>query len=95
MCSTAETYLVFRRLNDLSGFCNPLPLPAHPTLNITTFISSQPHRGTTAFIDAATDHVVLILSPNSIYFPVVSLAVMSLGAVVTTANTLNTAGERQ
>ncbi|KAF3492669.1 hypothetical protein DY000_02057813 [Brassica cretica] len=28
-------------------------------------------------------------------FPVVSLAIMSLGAVVTTVNTLNTAGERQ
>ncbi|KAL0699766.1 hypothetical protein Bca4012_055888 [Brassica carinata] len=114
-----------------SGFCksnstfyskrNPLPLPANPSLDVTTFISSQPHRGTTAFIDAATGHrltfsdlwtavervadclhhdiglrrghVVLILSPNSIYFPVFTLAVMSLGAVVTTANTLNTAGE--
>ncbi|KAJ4889555.1 4-coumarate--CoA ligase-like 4 [Raphanus sativus] len=118
-------------IDSRSGFCksnstfyskrNPLPLPANPSLDITTFISSQPHRGTTAFIDAATGHhltfsalwtavervadclhhdiglrrghVVLILSPNSIYFPVVSLAVMSLGAVVTTANTLNTAAE--
>ncbi|CAA7036001.1 unnamed protein product [Microthlaspi erraticum] len=114
-----------------SGFCksnstfyskrNPLTLPPNPSLDVTTFISSQPHHGTTAFIDAATGHsmsfsdlwravdrvtdclhheigirkndVVLILSPNSIYIPVVCLSVMSLGAVVTTANTLNTAGE--
>ncbi|KAF8113697.1 hypothetical protein N665_0046s0046 [Sinapis alba] len=118
-------------IDSRSGFCksnstfyskrNPLPLPASPSLDVTTFISSQPHRGTTAFIDASSGHrlsfsdlwtavervadclhhdiglrrghVVLILSPNSIYFPVVCLAVMSLGAVVTTANTLNTAGE--
>ncbi|CAH2036721.1 unnamed protein product [Thlaspi arvense] len=114
-----------------SGFCKanstfytkrkPLSLPANPSLDVTTFISSQPHRGTTAFIDAATGHrisfsdlwravdrvadclhhdigirrgdVVLILSPNSVYIPIVCLSVMSLGAVVTTANTLNTAGE--
>ncbi|MED6169389.1 4-coumarate--CoA ligase-like 5, partial [Stylosanthes scabra] len=29
-------------------------------------------------------NVVLLLSPNSIYFPVVCLAVMSLGAIITT-----------
>ncbi|KAJ0237495.1 AMP-binding enzyme [Hirschfeldia incana] len=118
-------------IDSRSGFCksnstfyskrNPLHLPANPSLDITTFISSQPHRGTSAFIDATTGHrlsftelwtavervadclhhdiglrkghVVLILSPNSVYFPVFSLAVMSLGAVVTTANTLNTAAE--
>lgn len=38
-------------------------------------------------------NVVLILSPNSIYFPVVCLAVMSLGAIITTSNPLNTAAE--
>ncbi|ESQ34746.1 hypothetical protein EUTSA_v10007280mg [Eutrema salsugineum] len=118
-------------IDSRNGFCNanstfyskrnPLPLPANTSLDITTFISSQPHRGTTAFIDAATGHrisfsdlwravnrvadclhhdvgirrgdVVLILSPNSISIPVVCLAVMSLGAVVTTSNPLNTAGE--
>ncbi|KAE9617269.1 hypothetical protein Lal_00034685 [Lupinus albus] len=37
--------------------------------------------------------VVFILSPNSIYFPVVSLSVMSLGAIITTTNPLNTANE--
>ncbi|RAL43218.1 hypothetical protein DM860_010000 [Cuscuta australis] len=37
--------------------------------------------------------VVLVLSPNSIFFPVVCLAVMSLGAVITTTNPLNTKGE--
>lgn len=37
--------------------------------------------------------VVLILSPNSILFPVVSFAVMSLGAVLTTTNPLNTTEE--
>ncbi|KAG2319652.1 hypothetical protein Bca52824_012865 [Brassica carinata] len=38
-------------------------------------------------------HVVLLLSPNSILFPVVCLSVMSLGAVITTTNPLNTAAE--
>lgn len=37
--------------------------------------------------------VVLLLSPNSIYFPVVALAVMSIGSVLTTTNPLNTPGE--
>ncbi|CAD5313267.1 unnamed protein product [Arabidopsis thaliana] len=114
-----------------SGFCKsnstfyskrqPLSLPPNLSLDVTTFISSQPHRGKTAFIDAATGQcltfsdlwravdrvadclyhevgirrgdVVLILSPNSIFIPVVCLSVMSLGAVFTTANTLNTSGE--
>nr|KYP65237.1 4-coumarate--CoA ligase-like 5 [Cajanus cajan] len=113
-----------------SGFCRsnsifyskrkPLPLPPNPSLDVTTFISSRAHRGTTAFIDAATGQtltyaqlwraveglatslssmgirkgdVVLILSPNSIHFPVVCLAAMSLGAVITTTNPLNTARE--
>ncbi|KAM0919787.1 hypothetical protein ACQ4PT_007941 [Festuca glaucescens] len=38
-------------------------------------------------------HVALILSPNSVHFPVAALAAMSLGAVVTTANPLNTTAE--
>ncbi|KAK7321836.1 hypothetical protein VNO77_32822 [Canavalia gladiata] len=37
--------------------------------------------------------VILILSPNSILFPVVCLAVMSLGAIITTTNPLNTTSE--
>lgn len=37
--------------------------------------------------------VILLLSPNSIFFPVVCLAVMSLGAVITTTNPLNTSRE--
>ncbi|KAL1209393.1 4-coumarate--CoA ligase-like 8 [Cardamine amara subsp. amara] len=114
-----------------TGFCitnstfyskrKPLPLPANTSLDVTTFISSQPHHGTTAFIDATTGHrisfsdlwkaidriahclhhdvgvrrgdVVLVLSPNSISIPVVCLSVMSLGAVITTANPLNTVSE--
>ncbi|CAH8357378.1 unnamed protein product [Eruca vesicaria subsp. sativa] len=113
-----------------SGFCDsnstfysqrtPIPLPPNPSLDVTTFISSQAHRGRTAFIDASTGksltftelwravesvadclsdmgirkgHVVLLLSPNSILFPVVCLSVMSLGAVITTTNPLNTAAE--
>ncbi|CAH8252968.1 unnamed protein product [Arabidopsis lyrata] len=118
-------------INPRNGFCvanstfyskrNPLQLPANTSLDVTTFMASQAHCGTTAFIDAATGHsisfsdfwravhnvadclhhdigirrgdVVLILSPNSISIPVVSLAVMSLGAVITTANLLNTASE--
>ncbi|XP_016466127.1 putative CoA ligase CCL5 [Nicotiana tabacum] len=38
-------------------------------------------------------NVVLLLSPNSIYFPIVCLAVMSLGAIITTTNPLNTPRE--
>ncbi|KAK6131416.1 hypothetical protein DH2020_034841 [Rehmannia glutinosa] len=38
-------------------------------------------------------HVILLLTPNSIYFPIVCLAVMSLGAIITTTNPLNTSGE--
>ncbi|XP_039129511.1 putative 4-coumarate--CoA ligase-like 8 [Dioscorea cayenensis subsp. rotundata] len=37
--------------------------------------------------------VVLLVSPNSIYFPVIVLAIMSLGAVFTTANFLLTRQE--
>ncbi|KAI4366271.1 hypothetical protein MLD38_022166 [Melastoma candidum] len=113
-----------------SGFCPstssfhslrpPLPLPVAPALDVSTFISSRPHLGTTALIDASTGrrvsfsslwsfvdalsaslsamgfrkgHVVLLLSPNSLSFPVVSLAVLSLGAVLTTCNPLNTPRE--
>uniref|UniRef100_A0A1J3EP05 4-coumarate--CoA ligase-like 5 n=1 Tax=Noccaea caerulescens TaxID=107243 RepID=A0A1J3EP05_NOCCA len=117
-------------IDSRSGFCNsnstfyskrtPIPLPPNPSLDVTTFISSQAHRGRIAFVDAATGnnltfselwravesvadclsemgirkgHVVLLLSPNSILFPVVCLSVMSLGAVITTTNPLNTPGE--
>ncbi|KAI3804626.1 hypothetical protein L1987_26320 [Smallanthus sonchifolius] len=34
--------------------------------------------------------VVLLLSPNSIFFPIVCLSVMSLGAIIATTNPLNT-----
>lgn len=37
--------------------------------------------------------VILLLSPNSIRFPIVCLAVMSLGAIITTTNPLNTPRE--
>ncbi|KAI3933755.1 hypothetical protein MKX01_025171 [Papaver californicum] len=37
--------------------------------------------------------VILILSPNSIYFPIICLSVMSLGAIITTTNPLNTPQE--
>jgi OPC-8:0 CoA ligase 1 len=37
--------------------------------------------------------VALILSPNSVHFPVAALAAMSLGAVLTTANPINTPAE--
>lgn len=37
--------------------------------------------------------VILLLSPNSIFFPIVCLAVMSLGAIITTTNPLNTKQE--
>ncbi|KAL3840145.1 hypothetical protein ACJIZ3_024736 [Penstemon smallii] len=118
-------------IDQRSGFCKsnstfyskrkPIPLPSNESLDVTTFISSRPHRGKIAFIDAATGrhltftdlwravdsvstslsvdfsirkgHVILLLSPNSIYFPIVCLAVMSLGAVITTTNPLNTKAE--
>ncbi|XP_010440913.1 PREDICTED: 4-coumarate--CoA ligase-like 8 [Camelina sativa] len=118
-------------INPKNGFCKanstfyskriPLALPLNKSLDVTTFISSQTHRGTTAFIDARMDlrisfsdlwravdrvadcihndvgirkgDVVLVLSPNSITIPIFCLSVMSLGAIVTTANPLNTAGE--
>ncbi|KAE9456912.1 hypothetical protein C3L33_11185, partial [Rhododendron williamsianum] len=38
-------------------------------------------------------HVVLLLSPNSIFFPIGCLSVISLGAVITTTNPLNTTQE--
>ncbi|KAK6939047.1 AMP-dependent synthetase/ligase [Dillenia turbinata] len=38
-------------------------------------------------------HVILLLSPNSIFFPIVCLSVMSLGAIITTTNPLNTTSE--
>ncbi|CAI9117062.1 OLC1v1018386C1 [Oldenlandia corymbosa var. corymbosa] len=113
-----------------SGFCKSdstfyskrpgVALPRNLSLDLTTFISSRPHNGKVAFIDAATGHqltfsqfwqavdsvsdclyemgirkghVVLILSPNSILFPVVCQSVLSLGAIITTTNPLNTAGE--
>ncbi|ESQ34750.1 hypothetical protein EUTSA_v10007257mg [Eutrema salsugineum] len=113
-----------------SGFCEstsvfyskrePTALPPNRFLDVTTFISSQPHRSKTAFVDAVTGrrlcfselwlgvdrvtaclsalgvrkgNVVIIVSPNSILFPVVSLSVMSLGAIITTANPINTSGE--
>ncbi|KAF8406683.1 hypothetical protein HHK36_008774 [Tetracentron sinense] len=38
-------------------------------------------------------HVILILSPNSIFFPVICLSVMFLGAIITTTNPLNTPQE--
>ncbi|KAL2326276.1 hypothetical protein Fmac_025334 [Flemingia macrophylla] len=37
-----------------------------------------------------TDNMVFILSLNSIHFPVVCLATMSLGTVITTTNPINT-----
>ena len=113
-----------------SGFCKsnsifyskrkPIPLPKNQALDVTTYISSRPHHGKTAFIDATTGrqitfselwravdsvatclsdmgirkgHVILLLSPNSIFFPVVCLSVMSLGAIITTTNPLNTPRE--
>ncbi|XP_057820944.2 probable CoA ligase CCL5 [Cryptomeria japonica] len=37
--------------------------------------------------------VILLLSPNSVYFPIICMAIMSVGAIVTTTNPLNTAAE--
>ncbi|KAK6256973.1 hypothetical protein QUC31_000432 [Theobroma cacao] len=118
------------RIDPRNGFCSsnstfyskrkPFPLPSNRCLDITTFISSYPHHGKTAFIEAATGrhlsfselwrgvdlvatclsdlgirkgHVVLIIAPNSIFFPMVCLSVMSLGAIITTSNPLNTPRE--
>ncbi|KAF5740927.1 4-coumarate--CoA ligase-like 5-like [Tripterygium wilfordii] len=46
-----------------------------------------------AEIGVRKGHVILILSRNSIFFPVICLAIMSLGAIITTANPLNTPQE--
>ncbi|XP_057820939.2 probable CoA ligase CCL5 [Cryptomeria japonica] len=37
--------------------------------------------------------VILLLSPNSVYFPIICMAIMSVGGIVTTTNPLNTAAE--
>ncbi|KAK9129304.1 hypothetical protein Sjap_009791 [Stephania japonica] len=99
----------------------PMPFPADPSLDIATFVSAQPHHGTTAFIDACSGHrlsfqnlwdsvhslshslssllgirkghVVLLLSPNSISFPIICLSVLSLGAIISTTNPVNTPQE--
>ena len=42
---------------------------------------------------ARKGHVILLLSPNSLAFPLVCLSVVSLGALITTANPLNTSRE--
>ncbi|KAL4273639.1 hypothetical protein GQ457_13G007920 [Hibiscus cannabinus] len=113
-----------------SGFCSsnstfyskrtPFSLPSNLSLDITTFLSSYPHHGKTAFIEASSGrqisfaqlwravdsvsaclsdlgirkgNVVLIIAPNSIFFPVVCLSVMHLGAVLTTSNPMNTSRE--
>ncbi|KAK1303196.1 4-coumarate--CoA ligase-like 5 [Acorus calamus] len=115
-----------------SGYCSctsvfyskrkPVPLPPPSTpIDAATFISTRPHPGHIALIDASSGrhltypdlwkavhsvssflslrlgirkgHVVLLLSPNSIHFPVVVLSVLSLGAVITTTNPLNTPSE--
>lgn len=113
-----------------SGFCSsnstfyskrtPFPLPYSRSLDITTFLSSLPHHGKTAFVEATSGrqisfqelwravdsvstclsdlgirkgNVVLIISPNSIFFPVVCLSVMHLGAIITTSNPSNTSRE--
>ncbi|CAH8333022.1 unnamed protein product [Eruca vesicaria subsp. sativa] len=70
-----------------SGFCksnstfytkrNPISLPSSPSLDSVSTVKSD-------YVKATS---------SSFYIPIVCLAVMSLGAVVTTANTLYTAGE--
>ncbi|KAK6939259.1 AMP-binding enzyme, C-terminal domain [Dillenia turbinata] len=119
-----------QRIDPRTGFCTenstfyskrkPISLPSNESLDVTTFISSQPHHGNVAFIDSASGRhltysqlwsavdsvasslsdmgikkgqVILILSPNSIFFPIVCLSVMSLGAIITTTNPLNTTSE--
>ncbi|KAL4186764.1 hypothetical protein AMTRI_Chr09g35720 [Amborella trichopoda] len=118
------------RIDRRCGFCKSngvfyskrksIPLPSDEFLDAFTFISSQPHKGNIAFIEAATGRtlayidlwrsvnsvaaglselgvrqgdVILLLSPNSIQFPIICLAVMSIGAIITTTNPLNTPGE--
>ncbi|KAJ7295283.1 hypothetical protein O6H91_Y200900 [Diphasiastrum complanatum] len=46
-----------------------------------------------AQLGVSRGHVVLILSPNSIHFPVILLAVASIGAILTTVNPLYTSRE--
>lgn len=61
---------MMEEIDPRSGFCSsnsifyskrkPLPLPPNNALDVTTFISSHAHHGSTAFIDIAT-------SPTSNY----------------------------
>ncbi|GAB2289280.1 4-coumarate--CoA ligase-like 5 [Dionaea muscipula] len=46
-----------------------------------------------SFMGVRKGHVILILSPNSIIFPIICHSVMSLGAIITTTNPLNTESE--
>ncbi|CAN6444720.1 unnamed protein product [Victoria cruziana] len=98
----------------------PIAIPMEEHLDVATFVSSFPHSGDVALIDATTGEkityqrlwsmvrslaaglyslgvrrgdVVLLISPNSVHFPVVCLALLSIGAVLTPTNPLNTAQE--
>ncbi|KAM7253391.1 hypothetical protein ACFE04_026009 [Oxalis oulophora] len=121
---------VKKLIDHRSGFCqansvfyskrSPIPVSHKQSLDVTSFISSQAHHGSTAFIDASTGRqlsfsqfwkavdsvssslsemgirkgdVILIMSPNSMSFPIVCHSVLSLGAILTTANPFNTPQE--
>ncbi|XP_057531629.1 peroxisomal OPC-8:0-CoA ligase 1 [Amaranthus tricolor] len=84
-------------------------ISSRPHLNTTAFIDASTNRqlsysdlwstvDSLSFSLSSTwhirkGHVILILSPNSILFPIVCLSVMSIGALITTANPLNTTRE--
>ncbi|KAE9619244.1 putative AMP-dependent synthetase/ligase [Lupinus albus] len=79
------------------------------SLVLSQFPQADLAEATLAFIDSGTNQsisyalyhsleirkgdVVLLLSPNSILYPSICLAVLSIGAILTTANPLNTESE--
>ncbi|KAL8518088.1 hypothetical protein ACS0TY_009393 [Phlomoides rotata] len=61
---------------------------AHLHRSVTTLASGLYHG-----LEVRKGDVVFILSPNSLLYPIICLAVLYIGAVITTANPLNTEAE--
>ncbi|KAL4193577.1 hypothetical protein AMTRI_Chr06g177450 [Amborella trichopoda] len=92
-----------------SGFCRDnntfyslRPTPNLPPLDLTSYIFSlipNPPLSSPALVDASAkshlsyDDVVLILSPPSIYVPIIYLCFLSLGAIISPSNPVSTKSE--
>eukprot|EP00250_Pteridium_aquilinum_P026604 c33283_g1_i1 orf=642-2297(-) len=77
-----------------TAFHHRIALADTCTAQSLTFLQLRRHirsvAGALSFLGIKQHDVVLIVSPNSIQFPVVFLAIISLGAIATLANPLNT-----